>query len=243
MITIQDIGKMLTLLESNYGKSFYDGVDKDNVIKTWAIQFRNDDPVRVMKGVQNCINTMDRKPTIASIREQMPKTRKQMTEIEAFQRVKAAVRKATDRTSAVIAYNELPGILRKVVGNAEQLRDWQSVEDGTFETVIASLIMRTYRELARQEEIYYNLPEHLQDKTWETPEPEALPEPKHQKTVDEILEESYDIPDEYKMVMTPELQAKHAARLQQFITPMTEQEKKAFEQREEEALKRRLSEF
>ena len=236
MMTIRDIGEMLDMLESNYGQKFYDGVNRDNVVKTWSVMFKNDNPSLVMYGVQSCINTMGYKPTISDIRKWMAKAKMggQMTEIEAFQAVKTAVDKATDRAKATEAFNALPPILRKLVGNASQLRDWREISVETFETVTASLIARSYRELAEQELNYNTLPEQLQKISSymiDAPDYEALPEQKKEDKESELR----------NMQMTPELQAKTAAKVADFLAPMSEKEIKKIEEQETERLMRRLS--
>jgi len=234
-MTIENIGDMLDLLESNYGQKFYDGVNRKNVVKTWLVMFRDDDPALVMRGVQDCINTMTYKPTIADVRKRMAKAKvgRQMTEIEAFQAIKDAWRKATNREKAVQLFNELPPICRKIVGTASQLRDWQAVSEDTFETVVASMIGRAYREYAEQELTYAMLPKHLQTESnymITAPEQEALPEPEYQKSVDEIIAEANKKSAEHGMQMTPELMEKNASKVQAFLTPMTVEELKRMDE-------------
>ena len=164
MMTQQEIGVMLDILEANYGQKFYDGVNKDNVMKLWLAMFRNDDPKLVMQGVQNCINTMAYKPTIADIRRRMAQARMsgQMTELEAFREISRAVDAANSKDAAVRAFADLPPVLRKLTGTPEQLRSWRMVGEESFQTVIMSQITRSYRELAQREADYYALPAHLQ---------------------------------------------------------------------------------
>ena len=163
MMTVQDIGVMLQMLEANYGQRFYDGADRDSVVKLWASQFRDDDPKLVLQGVQNCINTMSYKPTIADIRKRIAQAQMkgQMTVTEAFNAVEKAVGNAYDRESAVKAYNDLPPILRKLVGTPSKLISWHHVRDEAFQTVIMSAIRESYRELAQREADYYALPKPL----------------------------------------------------------------------------------
>ena len=206
MMTLQDIGVMLEILEANYGQKYYDGVNKDNVTKLWTAMFRNDDPRLVMQGVQNCINTMAYKPTIADIRRRMAQSKLsgQMTELEAFQAVSRAVDAADSRDAAVRAYTELTPLLRKLVGNPEQLRSWRAVGEESFQTVVMSQIVRSYRELAQREADYYALPAHLQQsEQWriDSPSLDGLPAPKAPKTVDEIVEEANRIAEPGDVVL------------------------------------------
>lgn len=237
MITVQNIGQMLQLLESNYGQKFYDGVPKENVIRLWASQFQDDDPRAVLQGVQNCINTMTYKPTIADIRKRMAQAKMggQMTSIEAFQQITDAVRMSHDRDSSITAFNALAPILRKVVGKPQILRDWHNVPTESYHTVIMSAIRESYRELAQREFDFYALPKPLQTaESWriDAPDQAALPEPEVQKTIEEIVTEANEKASEHGMTMTPELQQKHSSRVGAFLAPMTAEEKKLVEMRE-----------
>ena len=190
MMTMKNIGEMLMLLESNYGQKFYDGVDKDNVVKTWSVMFKNDDPALVMQGVVNTINLMTYKPTIADIRHQMARSKMsgQMTEMEAFQTISNAVEKAYGKDDALKQFQLLPPILQKLVGTPKQLRDWRVVETAQFQTVVASMIRSSYRELAQREAEYYALPPQIQqNEEWRlaTPDTSALPEPTRPETWEE----------------------------------------------------------
>lgn len=242
-MTINEIQIALRILNANYGREFYRDMDETDVIKEWAAQFGKDDPNEVMQAIQNCISTFSYRPVIADIRRRMAKnrTKGQMTEMQAFQAVKDAMRKSTNRENSVAAFNNMPPILRKLVGRASQLRDWQNISDESFETVIASQIMRSYRTLAEQEADYYALPAQLQTmEPWriEAPEPEALPEPEITKTVDQIIDEANQGAAEHGMVMTDDLKRKNAARVDAFLKPVTKDEEKALEFRDQQRLER-----
>lgn len=234
MMTVNDITTILTMLESNYGMKFYDGAPKENVIALWISQFKNDDPAEVLEGVQNCIATLSYKPTIADIRKRMAGNAMlgQMTSIEAFHEISKAVAKSYDRDSATQAYNELPGILRKVVGFPARLTTWRKISDESFETVIMSAIRESYRELAQREADYHALPKPLQAKEqWrlDAPDQEALPEPENAQSIDEVIEQSNREAAAHGMTMTDELAEKHAWKVADFLKPMTEDEKKHVE--------------
>ena len=244
MITVQDIGSMLQMLEANYGAKFYDGVPKENVVMTWASQFRDDDPRLVMQGVRNCINTMPYKPTIADIRQRMSANRMkgQMTSMEAFNVITKAVDKSYDRESATKAYNDLPPILRKLVGFPSKLISWHHVSEESFQTVIMSAIRESYRELAKREADYYALPEDMKkSENWRVNAPEyaELPEPMTEKSIEEIVAEANSKSAENRVV-TDELKAKTAQKVNSFIKPITENEMKMHKAKEKAEEKRRL---
>lgn len=242
MMTLQNVGVMLELLESNYGQKFYDGVNKDSVIKTWATMFKDDDPQLVMLGVKKCINTMPYKPTIGDIRQQMSSIQMQgqMTEMEVFQAIKQAIRKADDRENATKAFNELPTICRKIVVNSSQLRDWRYVPEESFETVVASMISRSYRVVAEREVSYYSMPkdlQKLQEHLVSAPEKEALPEPKKEPTIDDMWAEMERKEKEYREKhrpeRTPERQNRINALLEKWNTEPIEDVQRRVDLREQ----------
>ena len=245
MMTIQEIGNLLDILEANYGQKFYDGVSRDNVTKVWAVSFQNDDPKMVLSAVQKYINTSSYKPTIADIRKLMVQVQV-MTEIEVFQAIKEAVRKAQDEETACLAFNELPGICRKIVIQPSQLRDWRMVSAETFETVVASMISRSYRVYAERETEYNTLPAKIQQaEAWriEAPEPAVLPAPKRQKTFEEMDREreqsEIDYRKRYGIETTPEMVERNRERVNAFVQPMTAEELKRMAEKEEQEFERK----
>ena len=184
----QEISKVLGLLETAFGtKRFYAETDKERVIYLWSVIFKDDDAIEVNRAVINCLSTLQFPPTIADIKMRMAQARMagQMTEMEAFQRIKEAVSDVNSgRQYATDAYAELPPILKKLCGNAMQLKDWARVSSEKFETVIASNIMRSYEKLAMREADFYAMPKQLQEsEQWriEGPDLDALPAPEQVK--------------------------------------------------------------
>ena len=226
------------MLSANYGENFYKGTNAEDVLLLWSVQFADDDPEEVMQAVQNCIATLSWKPNIADIRKRMAGNvmKGQMTPTEAFQQISIAVSKSYDRESAAKQFNALSPILRKTVGTPAQLISWNNVSDEAFQTVIMSAIRESYKEFAQREADYHALPNFAkQDEQWRINAPEnvALPEPEIAKSVDEIIAESNQKAAEYGMQMTPELARKHADGVAAFLKPMTDDEIKMVEAREE----------
>ena len=182
-MTEQEIVKVLGLLETAYGvKKFYADTDKSKVVYLWSVLFREEDAIEVNRAVVDCISTLKFAPTIADIKSRMAQAKMagQPTEMEMWQVVRKAVEDANSREEAQKIYNNLSPIFQKVVGSPSQLRAWRKVSDEQFETVVASNVMRSYKELASREAGYYALPGQLQaQQQWriEGPQVEALPEP------------------------------------------------------------------
>ena len=182
MMTVKDIGLMLDLLEANFGAAMYKDTNRPAVVKLWSAMFADDDPSEVAIAVKDCIATLRFPPKIADIKSRMAQTRMQgqMTEMEAWQIIRAAVEEAYSYERADEIFWTLPKIIQRTVGSGRQIKAWRSVEDAQFETVIASNCMRTYRELAQREAGYHALPADLQQaESWRI-EPQiraALPGP------------------------------------------------------------------
>ena len=188
MMTVQNIGEMLQLLEAAYGLSLYKDVNRENVVKLWSVMFADDDPAEVGVAVKNCIATLQFPPKIADIKSRMAQNKMagQMTEMEAWQIIRRAVEDSNSREKASEIFGQLPKIIQRVVGSGSQLKAWRTVEDDQFETVVASNCMRTYRILAQREAGFYALPSDLQQvESWriEAPKQIALPEPEKPKKV------------------------------------------------------------
>lgn len=245
-MTPKELSEIMNRLEKYY-KNFYSGLDKKEVFAAWYDMFRDDDAGEMMKASVIYIRTNAYPPTVAGIANIMSENRLagQMTEMEAWNRIRKAIDNANDRPNAAEAYAKLPPLLKKLVCDPNRLRTWYRCDDNTLEGVVASNIQRSYRELARREVVYNALPGQLQaEQSWRVEGPKeqtALPEP-HQmeKTISQVVEEANARSAEHGMIMTDELRRKHASRLDGFFTPMTEAEKKLIEKRETEKAERYL---
>ena len=180
-MTKQEMAKVLERLEDYY-RNFYNGADKQKILDSWFLIFRDDDASEVNRAVLAYICTEKFAPTVAGIKTLMAEERMagQMTEMQAWQKIRDAVEYSSNRDEARKQYDRLPVILKKIVGSPSQLISWRKVSEDTFEGVIASNCQRSYRELARHEAVYYAIPGQLQaEQKWrveETKQQEALPE-------------------------------------------------------------------
>lgn len=235
-MTPKELSEIMERLERYY-KSFYSGADKQQVFSAWYDMFRGDDAAEVKRAVIAYICTNTYAPTVAGIKGIMAENRMagQMTEIEAWARIREAINKANGRYEAAEAFTALPPILQKLVYEPKRLREWRVCSDDTLEGVIASNVQRSYRELAKREAVWYAIPEQLQaEQSWRVDAPAHQPElPEPQKSISEIVEQANAHAAKHGMTMTAELQAKHADRVDAFLTPMTKDEKRIVEHREE----------
>ena len=212
MMTIENIGEMLTLLESAYGKSkVYADAPKEKVLVLWETMFKDDDPAEVAIAVKDCIATLQFPPKIADIKSRIAKQRiaGQMTEMEAWARVVDAINHAYGKEDADKQFFQLPAILQKVVGSPSQLRGWRSVDEAQLQTVVMSAFLKSYRELAQREATFHALPPDIQQQNdWMVAKPvmDALPTPKHERTFEEMEDEDERKTREYReKYLLPEL--------------------------------------
>lgn len=242
-MTENELILVLNRLEEYY-KGFYAGTDKQRVLNAWFPMFRDDDPAEVNRAVVVYICTEKFAPTVAGIKTIMAENRMagQMTEMQAWNKIRKAIDKASDRNSAYEAFMALPQILRGLVAEPSRLRTWRACSDDTLEGVIASNIQRSYREQAKREAVFYAIPGQLQaEQTWRVTAPEqaALPEPEIEKTITQVVEEANTRAAEHR-TGADELREKHSGRLDAFLSPMTTEEKKIVEKREDKRAERFL---
>lgn len=247
MINSKNIGEMMNLIKSAYGdKSFSEEPEKiKNVVNLWTVMFQDDEPLEVLIAVKNCIATLQYPPRIADIKSRIATNRLngQMTEMEAWVKIRKAVEKSNDGSSANIAFSELPKILQKVIVEPSTLRAWRGVSSDTFEGVIASNVQRSYRELAKQEAMYNALPKDIQNaQSWMNKESEVemLPEPKKQPSIDEMFDAMDRRAVEYRENHGITAKPEYANRVSAFLEPLTENEIKMHEAKEKADLKARL---
>lgn len=181
-----ELGMLMERLEKYY-KNFYSGTGKREVFEAWYEMFKGDSAEEVARAVAAYICIGKFAPTVADIKGLISEERMagQMTESEAWQKIRNAVEDAVNKEEARKAYDKLPPLLKRVAGGASQLIAWRKVSEDTFEGVIASNVQRSYRELARREAVYYAIPEQLQAvQGWRVEGPKeqtALPQPEKKK--------------------------------------------------------------
>lgn len=235
-MTEQELGKVMRLLEKYY-KNFYQGMNKEEVFAAWYPLFRDDDPRAVERAVVEVVCTLRFPPTVADIKLQLAEDclEGQPTAIEAFQRIAEAVDNADGRMMAGIAFNELPPLMRKIVGSPSQLISWRHVSEETFQTVVMSAIRSSYETLAKREAKYYALPAGIRKTAgWriEGAETQALPEPEKIKTFDDLLNDMDRSAEEYRKKYGMEKNDAYDDRVADFLKPITEKERKEIEARQ-----------
>lgn len=248
MITNKDTNMMIDLLVSAYGDKAFPVDDPKKLAKVmnlWSVMFQDDEPREVLLAVKNCIATLSFPPRVADIKSRIAQSRLngQMTEMEAWSVIRNAVRGARNGTDANQAFMKLPPILQKCVGNPSQIMAWGGVSIDTFEGVIASNFMRSYRETAKNEAMYNALPKDMQsEQSYLNPTPKEvtmLPEPAPQKSLDEMEADRVRSEIEYREKYLADKLRASAEKVEQFKKPMTETELKMLEAKERAETKKR----
>ena len=229
---------------SRFYPRFYEGQDAENVANNWYSEGGFDKisyPV-VERAIKAYFNTAKFPPSLADIKSQIVESYLQdkPTAMQAFQRISAAVKKSIGRDEAIMQFNELPPILRKLVGEPSVLLDWNKVSTESFQTVIMSSIRESYKELTAREAKYYAFPEELQmAEQWRVSAPEmvSLPEPKKEPTIDDMLAERERKEKEYREKhlpeRTPEIQNRINALLEKWNTEPIEDVQRRVDLREQ----------
>ncbi len=157
-MTRQEALAVLAMLKTAY-PSFYKDYSKEELnaaVNLWATMF-SEEPIQVVtEATKALMCTLKYPPTIADVKEKiaMIKQPLMMTEMEAWQRVKAAI----SYYNASENFAELPPILQKVVGSPNTLREWALMDGEVVNSVIQSNFMRSYKAKVAQQKEYAMIP-------------------------------------------------------------------------------------
>ncbi len=245
-MTKSEFSVILTKISRFYPK-FYEGQDAEKVRDDWYEMggFENISFEMADRAVKAFCNTSKFPPSLADIKAQIVESyiQDKPTAMQAFQSISKAVKKSNSKEDAIKQYNQLPPIIRKLVGEPTQLQDWYKVSGESFQTVIMSAIRESYKELATREAKFYAFPDDLQkSEQWRvsTPETVALPEPVKEKTIDEMQSEMDRKAVEYRDTHGITAKPEYENRVSAFLEPMTENEIKMHEAKERADLKAKL---
>lgn len=151
---IQVLGIMKTAYPNFYKDLKKD--DADKAIDLWSTMFVDDNPAIVTEAVKALICTLKYPPSIADVKEKIRLITQpeEMTEIEAWNRVKGAISYYSSQDN----FLGLPEILQKLIGSPNQLREWATMDIGQLETVVKSNFMRSYTAKSKTAQQYDCLP-------------------------------------------------------------------------------------
>lgn len=137
--------------------------DAEETVNIWSMMFADDNAQIVTEAVKSMICTLRYPPVIADIKEKIHLITAdvQMTEMEAWNLVQKAI--SNSYYASQDEFDKLPEMIRSVISNPSQLREWGMMETDTVNSVIQSNFMRSYTAKKKQSEIYRMLPESTKE--------------------------------------------------------------------------------
>lgn len=164
-MTYKDTLQIMTALEAAYPNYYKNSENREQATKLWAELFADDDVMVVAAAVKSFIANDDKgfPPVIGQIKNLVRSltTEKEMTEIEAWGLVSAALRNGF--YGAEEEFAKLPPVIQRIVGSPATLRDWAQIDSESVQTVIASNFQRSYRARAKSEREFLALPQATRD--------------------------------------------------------------------------------
>lgn len=164
-MTYKDTLQIMAILKTAYPNYYKGGGDLEQAAALWAELFADDDVTVVAAAVKAFIVNDEKgfPPTIGQIKNLVRSltTEKEMTEIEAWGLVSAALRNGF--YGAEEEFGKLPPVIQRIVGSPATLREWAQIDNESVQTVIASNFQRSYRARAKSEREYLALPQATRD--------------------------------------------------------------------------------
>lgn len=157
------MAKLLTLIQAEYPHSFRGMDERMMQLKRelWEREFSDTDINLVYAAVRIYMKrTESYAPGIGQIREILQSlfSDGEMSETEAWALVSRAASRGTYYEEE---FAKLPPIVQKAVGRAEQLYKWGQMNTETFESVVASNFMRSFRAIQKREKENELLPPNI----------------------------------------------------------------------------------
>ena len=161
----EETKQVLSVLRINYPHSFKNLSKEDSnmYLDLWAEAFKDDPVGLVVAAVKSIIyaDTREFAPNIAQVKEKMHELSNPqiMTEQEAFETIKRACSNANYKAEE--EFNKLSPTLKRLAGSPSQLREWAQMDSETFNSVVASNLMRSYKVISKQEHTQEMLPDSI----------------------------------------------------------------------------------
>lgn len=159
--------KIFSVIKANYSNFFktMSKVDAEAMVALWAEMFADVDYMIVGAAVKSYIatDTTGFPPNVGQINEQIRKLtqKEQMTEQEAISLIMKATRNGI--YGAEQEFEKLPPVLQRLAGSPEQIKAWAMMDIDELQTVVSSNLMRSYRVIAKNEEVRQSLPTNIQN--------------------------------------------------------------------------------
>ena len=164
-MTKTDTVKIFAILKVNYSNFFKNltEIEAKAMVELWAEMFADEPAQLVSAAVKSYIATdiSGYPPNVGAIKENVRKLTapKAMAEIEAINIIRHAA--ANSLYDADAEFEKLPQILKRLTGNSTRLREWGLMDSDTFNSVVASNVMRSYKTILKEEREYQVLPKDV----------------------------------------------------------------------------------
>lgn len=156
---------ILAVLKAAYPQ-FYNGLspkEANRIVDLWAEMFKDEPVMAVAVAVKAMIasrvNTFP--PNIGEVKAQIAKMRtpEEMTAAEAWALVATAIRNGL--YGAQEEFDRLPPSVKRLVGSAQQLREWAEMDADTVASVVASNFQRSYTARVKSDREQMALPSDI----------------------------------------------------------------------------------
>lgn len=164
-MTYDETLKIFSVLKANYSNFFktLSRIDAEAMVSLWAEMFADVEYRLVGAAVKSYIasDTTGYPPNVGKINEQIRKLTQteQMTEQEAVALIMKATRNGLYNSRE--EFEKLPPVLKRLAGSPEQIKAWAMMNEDEIQTVVASNLMRSYRVIAKNEELKQSLPSDI----------------------------------------------------------------------------------
>ncbi len=161
-MTKREIAELMTIMQANYPDSFKGQSNAviEAKIALWHEFFQSCSKELVYAAAKAFIanDTKGFMPNIGQINDYIQKVRSEdeMTEGEAWSYVAKALRNSG--YNSVEEFAKLPERIQRLVGSANQLRDWAMMDSEIVQSVVSSNFQRTFRARQKSEAEYDRLP-------------------------------------------------------------------------------------
>lgn len=159
-MTRKETGIIMDILTAAYPRFCAGNADMRNVINLWAEMFTHDDVAMVAAAVKSVIESDEKgfPPTIGQVKAKMRllTSGNELTEADVWGMVAKALRNGIYGSAEEFA--KFPPTVKRIVGSAEQLREWATMDSETVHSVVASNFQRSYRSIAAREREIAKLP-------------------------------------------------------------------------------------
>lgn len=159
--------KVFSVIKANYSNFFksISKIDAEAMVALWAEMFADVAYSLVGAAVKTYIasDTTGFPPNVGQINEQIRKLtqKEQMTEQEAISLIMKAAQNGI--YGAEQEFEKLPPVLQRLAGSPNQIKAWAMMDVDELQTVVSSNLMRSYRVIAKNEEIQQSLPGNIRN--------------------------------------------------------------------------------